>query len=138
MYIILRGLLFNSWPSIESVGLVAATVFCVISIFGTWCIWERRNLRVVLRSDGLVVTNLAQELFGYRWDDIESISWSSVSGSVLMRTNRGTERLPGREFFGSHKRARQFVQLINTRLNRSRASRASSADVGNADFGDEY
>ncbi len=73
-----------------------------------------RDCKVVLWPGGLRMTRRAADTVALTWDEIESAEWNRVDGETLLNlTNGDQQTFVGADFFGSHRRTRQFIETVN-------------------------
>ncbi len=104
------------WAYNGSLGIYG-TVAMVITPLAAYQIWHLRRYRVVFSTSGIRIVDPGDELKVYEWSRLKHASWSRLTGRISLETVDGKEAFVfGRQFFGSHRRSREFVAALNRRL----------------------
>ncbi len=97
-----------------SINSVALILMSAVVLYSLWAMTYYRNLEVVISKLRLRVTHCKETVIDIPMSEIQSITYSRVNGSVVVHLSSGVvTTLPGKEFFGSHKKTQNFVQATN-------------------------
>lgn len=99
---------------IASVPTIAYTAFLVFPVLGPYFYRNRRRNKIISWPDGFQFIRKSVPSRVYAWSEIKSFRRSLINGWVYIALHdEPEERLFGKNFFGTHKKAARFVKEAN-------------------------
>ena len=81
---------------------------------GFWGLFLWRRAEVHVTPVGVEFWNIPGAPLMFAWDEIEEVKWSFVTGELVFDLADGSKRrLLGDGFFGSHRKTKEFVRIVN-------------------------
>ena len=97
-----------------TIGSIVQHGMLLVAILGGYGLLSIRRVKIVLGLRGLRIIGTREGSVDIPWSEIHSASWSRLhGGTTLHLTDGSSKNVFGKELFGSHRRARKFVEEVN-------------------------